>query len=238
MDATVATRQHTALVETLRGLGVKTTVLPPLPGHPDAPFVEDAVVVLPEVVVRTRSGAASRQGEFDSLRPHLPRGRLMVELDAPATLDGGDVLVDARRVLVGRSSRTNAAGVEHLRRALSDFDYEVLEIPVDGVLHLKTALTRVSEGLYVHAGRGVDRRSIRSALGSAVRLIDVDGEASGANVLAIPALDGAPRVALASSAPRTALRLQREGVQVHPLDLSEFEKAEAGVTCLALLWQE
>lgn len=238
IDVERALRQHRAMVETLRAAGVQVEVLPALEGYPDACFVEDAVVVLPEVVIRTRSGARSRRGEFATLEGALPDRPLLAPLREGQTLDGGDVLVDGERILIGESTRTNAAGINAVKAAVEGWGYRVHSLPVRGSLHLKTALTRVHAGLFVHDAAGIERSALVAALGREQRILDVSEEPAGANVVSLNGGQGAPAVAIASSAPRTAVRLAQEGVEVHPVDLSELEKAEAGPTCLSVLWDE
>jgi len=109
--------QHAAYVAALRALGLEVTVLPPLPGLPDAYFIEDPAVVVPELAVVTRPGAPARRGEVAALAPALAAHRPLAAIEPPATLDGGDVLVVGRRVLVGRSERTSAG--LHLKSSVS-----------------------------------------------------------------------------------------------------------------------
>jgi len=117
-DPALMLAQHAAYAATLRALGLAIDVLDPLPGFPDAYFVEDAAVIVPEVAVITRPGAPARREETEPIVPVLARHREIARLAAPATLDGGDVLVVDRDVFVGLSARTNVEGAAQLRRLL------------------------------------------------------------------------------------------------------------------------
>jgi len=141
IDIDAAIQQHDLYLQILRDLGVDVIELPRLEEHPDAVFVEDTVLVLDEVAVLLRPGAVSRLGEVasvaDALRPH----RELVEIVAPATVDGGDLIVLDRTVLVGATSRTDLHGARALALAVEPFGYEVQTVPVTGCLHLKPPST-------------------------------------------------------------------------------------------------
>ena len=92
-------------------------------------FVEDTAVLVPELGVITRPGAASRRGEVHSVAAALARHMALVRIEAPATLEGGDVLRVERAFYVGASARSNAAGVAQLRAALAPFGYTVAVDP-------------------------------------------------------------------------------------------------------------
>jgi dimethylargininase len=225
IDVDLARSQHASYADLLRALGADVVALPPLPEHPDGVFVEDVAVVVPEVAVVTRPGAASRRGEVAGLADLLRELRPRVEqLAAPATLDGGDVLRVGSRVLVGRSSRTNDHGVAALAALLEPLGYDVHAITVQGYLHLKTAATALPDGTYLAASEVV-AESLREH-GDVV----VVPEPSGADVLLVR-----DSVVVAASAPRTAQLVAARGWQVHTVDIGELEKAEAGVTCLSVL---
>ena len=225
IDLERARHQHAAYVDLLAGLGAAITWLAPADEHPDGVFVEDTAVVAPPVAVLTRPGAASRRGEVATMRPELGRGgRTVVELTAPARLDGGDVVVVGPTLFVGVTPRTDDEGRRQLAAAVGPFGYRVVPVGVSGVLHLKSALTALPDGTLVTFGDHVDR----AALGG-VALVDA-AEPSGADLLVL-----GPAVVIAASAPRTAETIADLGWPVHAVEVGEFEKAEAGVTCLSVV---
>ena len=225
-DLGLAREQHRAYEQALRDLGWRVESLPEEPELPDSVFVEDTAIVLEEVAVITRPGAASRRPETASIATVLGRYRDLVRIESPGTLDGGDVLRVERSVYVGTSSRSNSSGIEQLRALLLPFGYRVLPVPVQGCLHLKSAVTQVAPGELLINSRYVERRHF-----AGMRFIEVDeAEPSAANALMIGA-----DVIYPCSCPRTAEILRRRGIRVHTVAMSETEKAEGAVTCCSLL---
>ena len=226
IDLDLAAAQHAAYEEALARLGFAIHRLEAQPDLPDSVFVEDAAVVLDEVAVITRPGAPVRRAETVSIADALAPLRPLAHVESPGTLDGGDVLRLGSRLFVGQSARSNDEGISQLRDRLAPFGYTVTAVPVDGCLHLKSAVTQVAPDTLL-----VNSRWVPAAAFSGYRLIEVDPrEPNGAN-----ALLGAGSVLYAASCPATASRLIAEGIDVRPLDISEISKAEGAVTCCSLL---
>lgn len=226
IDAGRAARQHEGYEQALRELGCRVERLPALPDQPDAVFVEDTAVVLDELAVITRPGAASRRAETASAAAALRAHRPLAHLAEPATLDGGDVLVAGRRVFVGLSSRSNAAAVAQLRALLEPHGYAVEGLAITGCLHLKTAVTAVAPGLLLLNPAWVDPR----ALGALDWLAVDPAEPMAANGLRV-----GERLLYPAAFPRTRARLEARGLSLRPLELDELAKAEGAVTCCSLL---
>jgi len=226
IDVALAREQHRAYEQALRDLGWRIESLPEEPELPDSVFVEDTAIVLDEVAVITRPGALSRRAETASIAAVLGKYRDLVCIESPGTLDGGDVLHVRRSLYVGTSSRSNATGIGQLGALLRPFGYRVLPVPVQGCLHLKSAVTQVAAGELLINSRYVERRHFPE-----MRFIEVDeSEPSGANALMIGADVIYPR-----SYPRTAEILRQRGIRVSTVEMSETEKAEGAVTCCSLL---
>jgi dimethylargininase len=225
IDVDRARAQHAAYAATLRGLGLRIVRVPPAPEHPDGVFVEDTVVVVDDLAILTRPGAASRRREVaDVGRVLAGLGFEVVAIPAPAHLDGGDVLRIGDEVVVGRSRRTDEAGVAALRDLLGDRVRRVRTIEVPGALHLKTAATALPDGTIV---------AVPGWLGSDPfpdREVLAVPEPPGANVLLV-----GETVVTTASAPRTGSLIAARGFEVVPVEVSELERAEAGVTCLSVL---
>ena len=218
--------QHRSYVEALSGLGAEIEWLPSLPAHPDAVFVEDMAVVLPEVAVIARSGAASRRGEAPSVAESLSAHRPLRWIEPPGRLDGGDVLRIGRVILVGCAGRTDPDGVAALACAVSEFDYQVRAVPTTGCLHLKSACSFIPPGTVLANPHWIDCGLFRD-----LTVIAVDeSEPLAANTLT---LSGTTLVSTAY--PRTAERLNRAGIRTLPIAIPELHKAEAGLTCLSLM---
>lgn len=226
VDSTLAREQHAGFVAALEKLGVKVEFLPALPEQPDAIFVEDAAVLLPEIAIIARPGAKSRLPEIDSVGQVLGRHRPLQSIVAPATLDGGDVLRIGRCLYVGESRRTNTEGAEQLREIVRPLGYEVTSIPVRDCLHLKSACTFIPPHHLLANPAWLDTSGFRNLSVIAVE----DSEPAAANSLTVGGT-----TFVSASFPKTAKRLREAGIATRKIDVSEFEKAEGGITCLALL---
>ncbi|MFP4148400.1 MAG: dimethylarginine dimethylaminohydrolase family protein [Nitriliruptoraceae bacterium] len=225
IDVDRAAAQHAGYVALLERLGLEVLHAPALPDHPDGVFVEDTAVVVDDLAVLARPGAASRRGEVASIAALLAaRGYRLAEITAPGTLDGGDVLQVGRTVYVGRTTRTDDGAIAQLRAVLAPLGREVVPVAVRGMLHLKSAATALPDGTIVAVPGTVDE----AAFGG--REVLHVPERSGADVLLV-----GETVVIAASAPRTAALLAARGVEVVSIDIAELEKAEAGVTCPSIL---
>ena len=229
LDVDRAVEQHAAYVGVLEQLGCRVIYADPQPDLPDAVFVEDTAVVVGELAVLTRPGAASRRPELESMARALGAYRALVAIEAPGTLDGGDVLRIGRHLYVGRSGRSNDAGIEQLAAALAPHGYRVTAVDVDGCLHLKSAVTRVGPATLLIDDACVDR-----AHWPGLTCIAVDPDETGAaNALLVGGVVIHP-----ASAHATRARMERAGLVVRPIDVSEIQKAEGGVTCCSVLIEE
>jgi dimethylargininase len=227
IDFERAVAQHAAYATLLRSLGLEVVELPADPAFPDCCFVEDVAVVLDELALVTRPGAVSRRGEVAVIEAALARYRPIETTAAPATLEGGDVLRVGRSLYVGRSGRTNAEGIARLRAVAEPLGYLVVPVTVTGCLHLKSAVTALDD-LSVLVNRAwLDPEPL-----AGLELVDVAPEEPGAaNVLRV-----AGCVIVHPGFPRTLERLAARGCAVRELDISEFLKAEAALTCKSLLF--
>ncbi|MFL6257408.1 MAG: dimethylarginine dimethylaminohydrolase family protein [Pyrinomonadaceae bacterium] len=229
IDAEAAARQHRAYCETLRACGASVSTLPPVEELPDSVFVEDTAIVLEEVAVLTRPGAVSRRGEVALIEPEVSRLRPVLRIEPPATLEGGDVLRLGRTLYVGLSPRTNVEGAEALRRLVAPHGYEVLTVEPRGCLHLKTGCSGLDDSTVLVNPEWVDASVFR---GFEVLAVDA-AEPWAANVLSV-----AGAVCVSSSFPRTAEALAARGYDVRAVEVSEFAKAEGGMTCMSLLFRQ
>jgi dimethylargininase len=226
IDVEIARRQHEAYEELLQKSGCEIRRIEADERYPDCVFIEDTAVVLDEVAIITRPGAESRRGEVDAVAPMVAGLRPLVQIEAPATIDGGDVLVIDRTLFVGLSTRTEASAIEQLSAGVGPFGYHVVPVVVGGALHLKTAVTRVGRQTLL-----IDRSLVSDGAFRGLTLIDVDP----AEVFAANALLVGETVVMPSAFPLTRRRLEDRGIEVLTVDASELAKAEGGVTCCSLL---
>jgi dimethylargininase len=230
IDLARAEAQHAAYNEALRRAGAVVEVLPADADLPDSVFVEDTAVVLDEAAVITRPGTPTREREVPAMAAALAAHRKeLLRIEAPATLEGGDVLRVGRDFYVGLSSRTNTVGISQFSTIVERFGYQATPIAVTGCLHLKTAVTALDEETLLVNPAWIDA----SALPGVRQVVVPPEEPFGANALVV---NGA--VHLSSRWKRTRERVERAGFPVTPLDVSEFEKAEAGLTCLSLIFAD
>lgn len=229
IGAAAAAAQHRGYREALAACGARVVTLPPVEELPDSVFVEDTAIVLEEVAVLTRPGVESRRGEVGLIEPEVSRLRPVVRVEPPATLEGGDVLRLGRTLYVGLSPRTNAEGADALRRLVAPHGYEVLTVEPRGCLHLKTGCSALDDETVLVNPDWVDAGVFR---GRAVVPVDA-AEPWAANVLRV-----AGSVCVSAAFPRTAGALSARGYDVRAVEVSEFAKAEGGLTCMSLIFKQ
>jgi dimethylargininase len=224
VDLDLAREQHTAYAGALAASGWKVERVAAAEDCPDSVFVEDAVVIVADLAVLTRPGAPPRRAEVAGVaRAVEALGLRTARIEAPGTLDGGDVLQAGTTVYVGRGGRTNGAGIRQLRALLAPLGRTVIGVPLGAVLHLKSAVTALPDGTFL-----LLPDLVPAGLFPAVRPVT---EESGCHVVPL----GGDRVLIAASAPRTAELLDDLGFTPVVVDISEFEKLEGCVTCLSVL---
>jgi len=220
VDVALAARQWESYVDALAAAGWEVVEVAPADDCPDAVFVEDPVVVHGRTAVLARSGAIGRRAETAGVEAALA-GYDVRRIEAPGTLDGGDVLTVGDTVYAGRSGRTNDDGIRQLAAHLPGAT--VVPVPVTKVLHLKSAVTALPDGTVIGYPPLVDDPSVFPAFLAVP-------EESGAHVVLL----GGDTVLMAAGAPRTAALLEARGLRPVTVDISEFEKLEGCVTCLSV----
>lgn len=228
IDAALAARQHEAYRDALAGCGATVVTLDDNLALPDGVFVEDTAIVLDEIAVMMSMGAESRRAELPAIEAALRKYRPIERVSLPATIDGGDVVRAWRALYVGVSPRTNAAGIAALRDAVRRFGYSVTAIPVHECLHLKTACSALPDGRFLVNADWIDASPLPAS-----SLVQVPAnEPWAGDVLAIDS------TIIASDAfPETIGLLRDSGLPVVPVSVSEFAKAEGGVTCMSLVFR-
>ncbi|WP_018153127.1 dimethylarginine dimethylaminohydrolase family protein [Leeia oryzae] len=212
-------------VDILHRLGLTVTTLPPAPAYPDAHFVEDTAVMMPELAVITHPGAPSRQGEVDTIAPLVSRFRPIVTMSASANMDGGDVLMIDKHFFVGLTSRTNQAGVDEFAAAIRPHGYKLTVVEVTDGLHLKSIVNYVGKNTLIlsqdYAGH--------PAFDGYNQLILAKEEEYAGNTLWINDTLITP-----SGYPDTLAKLKTLGLPIIETDTSEIRKMDGGLTCMSL----
>lgn len=226
--------QHRLLAAALRAAGCSVIELPVAPGHPDACFVQDVALLLPELAILSRPALPSRQAEVVLFRPHLPAELPVVEITAPATLEWGDVLRLDDTLYVGQSARSNAAGAAQLAELVYPLELRVALLAVPQGLHLLTGINSLGRGPLDHGERPVvlawsEYTNLPELAGCDVILVPTE-EAPAANCLAL-----GDAVLMPAGYPLTAAQIWQRGYRVLTVPLDEFAKADGGVTCLCVV---
>lgn len=228
IDLDIALLQHEAYREALEQCGAKVTILGANRAMADCVFVEDTALVLDEIAVMMSPGAESRRREPAGIEPELRKYRRIERVSLPGTIDGGDIVVSGKSVYVGESARTNAAGIEMLRQILAPYGYSVTGVKTTGCLHLKTACSALPDGRFL-----VNIDWIDASMLPADQLLHVPtNEPWAGDVLVIGS-----KIIVSSAFPETIGLLRAQGWDVIPVNVSEYAKAEGGVTCLSLVFR-
>jgi len=226
-DLATMLAQHASYETLLRELGVQVTTLPPLPGFPDAYFVEDVAIVLTDIAIVARPGAVSRRGEPEHLQATLNDYRKLVYIEAPGTLDGGDVLLTGRNACIGISQRTNVAGAEQLASIVRRFGYRCTPIEVAAGLHLKSSVSQVADDALLMT----EQFAAHPTFSNSRRIVVPSEDTYAANALWING-----RVIIPAGFPNVAERLDTAELRVRELNVSEARKMDGGLTCMSLLF--
>jgi dimethylargininase len=227
IDLNKACAQHRAYEALLGKLGAHVISLPAEPALPDSMFVEDPAIVLDELAVILPLGTESRRPEAVSLSQALAKFRKLAYVTLPGTMEGGDILRIGRKLFAGVSKRTNSEGIRQFDAVLKRHGYEIIPVRVTGCLHLKSAVTFIGGNTLLANRAWIDTEPFAD-----YEWIDVASEEPhAANALAL-----AGTVLFPASFPRTRALLESRGFHVTPLDISELQKAESGLTCSSLLF--
>jgi dimethylargininase len=228
IDLQIAREQHHAYEQLLEKLGARVVSLAPEADLPDSMFVEDPAIVLDELAVIFPLGTQSRRPESASLAQAISKFRRLEHVTLPGTLEGGDILRIGRKLFVGVTKRSNAEGIRQLAAILAPHHYIVIAVPVTGCVHLKSAVTCLGRDTLL-----ANRAWFGAAAFSGCDWIDVDpAEPHSANALAL-----GNTIIFPASFPYTRTRIEARGFHVTPLDISELQKAESGLTCSSLLFE-
>lgn len=227
IDLERARQQHAQYEAALKDLGVAVLSLPEEPDLPDSVFVEDTALVLDEVAIITRPGAASRRAETELIARVLAPFRELRQIQAPARVDGGDILRIGKRIFVGVTPRSDAHAVEQIQEMLTPFGYEVHTIPVKGCLHLKSAATNVASDAVLLNPAWVD-----PSVFDGVKILEIDpSEPYAANALRV-----GDSLMYCAAFPRSRERLARAGMRTVNVEADELAKAEGALTCCSLIF--
>jgi dimethylargininase len=220
-------QQHARYCDALRECGLTITTLEADPDHPDSTFVEDTAVLTEHKAILARPGARSREGEVTAMRQALssffPN---MAEIEAPGTLDGGDICEAENQFFLGLSHRTNDEGVAQLAAHLAEEGYTSSVIDVRGmnsILHLKSGIS------YIGNHTLVVMEEMAPLFAGYERIQVAAQESYAANCIRVN-----ERVLVAAGNPQFTKELTARGFHPLELEMSEFQKMDGGLSCLSL----
>ncbi|MCT2533922.1 arginine deiminase family protein [SAR92 clade bacterium H231] len=222
----LALEQYRGYIDALKKCQVEVTVLPKDERYPDSCFIEDSAICAGELAVLTRPGAVSRAEEIQTMEPHLRSFFKKLErIEAPATLDGGDVMMVGRHFYIGLSNRTNIEGASQLIHILNKYGMSGSTIAVKNLLHLKTGIVYLENNRMLaspefHKDQTFNKYEI---------ILVANDEIGAANSLWVN-----DRILMPVGYPVTRDRLISLKYEVIEVDISEFQKLDGGLTCLSL----
>lgn len=221
--------QHAHYCDVLRECGLELTVLEPDLRYPDSTFVEDTAILTPQAAILCRSGAPSREGEVDSIRPAIGQFYThLLAIEPPGTVDGGDICEAEDHFFIGVSLRTNEEGARQLAAHLKSLGYTSSTIDIrrmTSILHLKSGISYIGDNALV-----VMEEMSANPQFARFDLIPVSAEESyAANCVRVNG-----RVLVAKSYPVLSDQLTDRGFRPLALRMSEFQKMDGGLSCLSL----
>jgi dimethylargininase len=229
IDVQRARAQHAEYEAALKHLGLAVLSLPEEPTLADSVFVEDPALVLDECAIILRPGADSRKPETESIAKVLTPYRKLFFIEAPARVDGGDILRVGKQIYVGISSRSDTHAMEQMQDFLRPCGYEVHAVMVNGCLHLKSAVTQVTEDTLLINPTWTDKKNF-----AGMKFIEIDpSELSAANALLI-----GDTILYSKAFPKTRKKLADAGIKIMDVNADELAKAEGALTCCSLILQD
>lgn len=228
IDYEKALLQHKSYCQMIESCGVEVETIEKNMHLADSVFVEDPIIVFDEVAVLTSMGVESRREESKALEDYFSSRKKIQKIQLPSKIEGGDVLVINKKVYVGLSARTNQEAIDELAKILAPFDYEVISVKVHGCLHLKTGCTALDENTIL-----INKQWVEEEAFSNYKLIEIpEDEPFAANIMKIN-----DYICMNENFPKTIELIKSLNYKVKTTDISEFVKAEAGLTCMSVRYK-
>ena len=225
-DYQKALTQHADYVAALKECGLEVTVLPADENFPDSTFVEDTALITPHCAIITNPGAPSRQGEVQSMEATISQFYNPVEfIEAPGTVEAGDIMMVGNHYYIGLSERTNQSGADQMITILQEYGMTGSVISLSEVLHLKTGLGYLENNNLLACGEFLTKPEFEQ-----YNILKVDEhEAYAANSVWINDIVLTP-----AGFPKTHQLIESAGYKLRKVDVSEFQKIDGGLSCLSL----
>jgi len=218
--------QHQSYIDALIKCGLDVLVLEPCEEYPDSTFVEDVALITPNCAIITRPGAPSRSGEVHEIEFVLKQRFNNIEaIEAPGTIEGGDIMMVGDHYFIGLSERTNLEGARQIIQILKKYGMSGSTISLNKVLHLKTGLSYLEKNNLVVCGEFIKD----SYFGQYTPIEIPEKESYAANCIWVN-----ESVIIPLGYPTTKQRIKNAGYPVIETDVSEFQKLDGGISCLSL----
>lgn len=225
-DYEKAVIQHQAYTDVLKDCGLDVIVLEPDEDFPDSTFVEDTALFTPHCAIITNPGASSRNGETAKIKTIAGRFYEAVEeIQAPGTVDAGDIMMVGNHYYIGISARTNPAGARQMIAILKKYGLTGSTIELKKVLHLKTGLAYLENNTLLVSGEFTTMPEFEKF--NTIQI--TESESYAANCVWIN-----DTVLVPAGFPITKNMISSLGYKVADLQMSEFEKLDGGLSCLSL----
>lgn len=225
-DYQKALQQHEDYIRALEKCGLEVTVLPPDENFPDSTFIEDVALLTPRCAVITNPGAQSRKGEtrlvMKTIRALFP---VVEMIEAPGTVEAGDIMMAGDHYFIGLSERTNSEGAGQMISILESHGFTGSMVELNEVLHLKTGLGYLEDNNLLACGEFLSKPEFKKF--NIIRVCHA--EAYAANSVWING-----RVLVPAGFPKTRALIESAGYEAVPVDVSEFRKLDGGLSCLSL----
>ena len=224
-DSTRTRQQFFRYIEVMLEQGLRVTLLPAEPDYPDAHFVEDPAVVIPELAIMTHPGAISRQGEEELLAAELAKYRPLYRMSRDGHPEGGDVMLVGKRFFIGLTQRTNQVAIDEFTSVVAPLGYQVTAVKTVSGLHLKSVVNYIGNNTLLLTAEYAEL----PVFAGFQRIVIPDEEAYAGNTLLINGTLITP-----AGYPVTLKKLTALGLPVVTLDTSEFKKMDGSLSCLSL----
>lgn len=225
-DYDKAMEQHSQYVEALKRCGLEVIILEPEENFPDSTFIEDTALLTFQCAIICNPGAPSRKGELIEIKQVLKRYFSNIEqINNPATVDGGDILMVENHYYIGISERTNIDGAQQFISILKKYDMSASVVSFKRVLHLKSGVAYLQNNNLVVSGEFIQKPEFKNFN----QIIVDEDESYAANCVWIN-----EKVLIAKDFPKIKKAIEQAGYQTIDLDVSEFRKVDGGLSCLSL----
>ena len=218
--------QHESYIEALKSCGLKVKILEPCEEYPDSTFIEDVALVTPKCVIITRPGAPTRRNEVSQIDSVLKKEFMNIEyIEAPGTIEAGDIMMVGSHFYIGLSDRTNIDGAEQAIKLLKKYGLTGSTVELNDILHLKTGLSYLENNKLVICGEFINDPTFAQ-----YDFIEIPEEESyAANCIWVNEF-----VIIPSGYPISKERISDASFKIIEVDVSEFKKLDGGLSCLSL----